>query len=109
MCIRDSYYTGSHRGTNLRDRINDHNSGNHPNSYTYNRRPVQLVWNAEFNDPAEMVAFERQIKGWSRAKKEALIREEYERLKELSKSNSAPADFRKGKFYKATGIKPRSS
>jgi len=65
-----------------------------------------LVWNAEFDNPNEMVAFERQIKGWSRAKKEALIRGDYDQLKRLSRSRTAPHDFQKGKFYRATGINP---
>jgi putative endonuclease len=51
--------------------------------YTYNKRPVELLHNNSFNDVN--IAFEKPIKGWSRKKKEALIRENWEEMKEFAK------------------------
>ena len=70
-CSDGSYYTGI---TNDVDRrINEHNDGIKPDSYTYTRRPVELVFNYEFNDVEQAILFEKQIKGWSRKKKEAIL------------------------------------
>jgi predicted GIY-YIG superfamily endonuclease len=49
-------------------------------AYTYSRRPIQLVWAGEFPTHEEALAFERQIKGWGRAKKQALIRWDWEEI-----------------------------
>ncbi|MHA7872827.1 MAG: GIY-YIG nuclease family protein, partial [Hyphococcus sp.] len=53
--------------------VEEHNQGLHRNAYTYTRRPVTLVWSDWFSRFDDAVAFERQLKGWSRAKKEAFI------------------------------------
>ena len=82
-CSDKSYYTGI--TSNLNGRILEHQSGKHIDSYTYSRRPVSLVFYAEFTDPNYAIATEKQIKKWSRAKKEALINNEYESLVNLSK------------------------
>ena len=109
-CSDGSYYVGSHRGENVQDRVSEHNAGLNRKAYTYRRRPVNLQWSETFNDPADMVAAERRLKGWSRAKKEAFIRGDMDSLRRLSKSKSAPADPAKSKFYKQTGQKrPNSS
>ena len=50
------------------------------------RRPVKLLWSDEFPDISQAIDAERQIKKWTRAKKEALMRGDFELLKELSKS-----------------------
>jgi len=55
-------------------------------AYTFNKRPVKLVWHQEFHDPNMAIAKEKQLKGWSRKKKEALISGDYEKLPELSKN-----------------------
>lgn len=52
--------------------------------YTYNRRPVILMWSAGFLTYKEAIMCERQIKGWSRAKKEALISADINLLRELA-------------------------
>jgi tRNA/rRNA methyltransferase len=44
-----------------------------------------LVWSERFPDRDQAFAAERQIKGWSRAKKEALIRGDWEALRSLSR------------------------
>ena len=53
-------------------RIAEHNAGTY-GGYTARRRPVELVWSCEFQQITDAISAERQIKGWSRAKKEALI------------------------------------
>ncbi|MHA1538313.1 MAG: helical backbone metal receptor [Alphaproteobacteria bacterium] len=82
-CNDARYYVGTARG-DLEHRIAEHNAGS-LGGYTASRRPVTLVWSQEFEDPAEAIAAERRIKGWRRAKKEALIAGEFDRLPVLSK------------------------
>jgi putative endonuclease len=82
-CSDGSYYVGS--AANLKDRVDRHNQGRGP-SYTSKRRPVQLIYHERFNSLDDAVKRENQVKKWSRAKKEALIRGEKEKLKKLSKS-----------------------
>ena len=83
LCSDETYYTGV--TSNLDNRIQEHQSGKHPKSYTYNRRPVKLVYYAEFTDIRIAISTEKQIKKWSRLKKEALINNEYEKLPNLSR------------------------
>ena len=83
-CADGRYYIGSYQGEELATRIAEHNSGKHPEAYTFRRRPVELVWSEYFYRYEEMGAAERQLKGWSRAKKEALIRGDEEALRRLS-------------------------
>ena len=73
LCADDSYYVGSATGDDLSKRVNEHATGAYE-GYTYLRRPVQLVWSEHFDRTTDAIAIERKIKGWSRAKKEALIR-----------------------------------
>ncbi|MEM1147763.1 MAG: GIY-YIG nuclease family protein [Pseudomonadota bacterium] len=94
-CADGSYYIGSHRGGDLMIRIHEHNLGRYPRAYTFRRRPVTLIWSEVFPNPDDMVAAERRLKRWSRAKKEAFIRGDMQTLKLLSKSKSAPADASK--------------
>lgn len=81
-CSDKSYYTGI--TNDVERRINEHNDGNIPDSYTYRRRPVELVFYYEFNDAEQAILFEKQVKGWSRKKKEAIINDNWEILPELS-------------------------
>jgi len=67
----------------LSKRIFEHESGVVPNSYTYTRRPVKLVWSGEFATHEEAFSFERQIKGWSRAKKKALIDWDWDKIHKI--------------------------
>jgi putative endonuclease len=82
-CSDGSYYTGI--TSNLEKRIEEHNTGIYK-GYTSTRLPVELVYSNRYNDVNEAIRSEKQIKGWSRAKKEALIKGDFELLKELSKS-----------------------
>ncbi|MBF0356244.1 MAG: GIY-YIG nuclease family protein [Alphaproteobacteria bacterium] len=72
QCSDGSYYVGSSR-TELEARIAEHNAGTY-GGYTAQRLPVKLVYSQDFERIEDCIAAERQIKGWSRAKKEALIR-----------------------------------
>ena len=81
-CRDGSYYVGSTRGS-LEDRVGTHNSGI-LGGYTAARRPVTLVFAQDFDRITDAIAAERQLKGWTRAKKEALIRGDYEMLHLLS-------------------------
>jgi putative endonuclease len=81
-CTDCSYYVGKTQRT-LEERIGEHNFGTFKSCYTYKRRPVELVWHQEFQQFTD--AAERRIKGWSRAKKEALIRGDWEAIRQLAK------------------------
>ena len=83
QCADGSYYTGVTRRT-PEERESEHNQGLDPRAFTFSRRPVQLVWSEHFDRADEAVATERRIKGWSRVKKEALIRRDYDLLPLLS-------------------------
>jgi putative endonuclease len=87
-CADGSYYIGTTR-TTLEQRIAEHNSG-HFAGYTATRRPVTLVYSEWFDQITDAIAAERQIKGWSRAKKEALIRGDFEGLRRLAKRKPKP-------------------
>ena len=82
-CADDSYYTGV--TSNLFKRLYEHRSAKHPDSYTAKRLPVELVFYAEFTDINFAIDKEKQIKSWSRAKKEAAIEDRFEDLPNLAK------------------------
>jgi predicted GIY-YIG superfamily endonuclease len=71
----------------LERRIAQHETGAIP-GFTRNYLPVRLVWCQEFATSDEAKAAEKQIKGWSRAKKLALIRGDWEEISRLSKSKT---------------------
>ena len=81
-CKDDSYYTGL--TNNVEKRVVEHNSGLDENSYTYSRRSVKLLYSQEFSDMNQAIRFEKQVKSWSKAKKEALIEGDFEKLVKLS-------------------------
>ena len=80
------YYIGI--TNDLEKSLCEHNTGQDENSYTYSRRPVELKYFETFTDVNQAIAREKQLKGWSRKKKQALIAENFDRLKELSKSKT---------------------
>jgi predicted GIY-YIG superfamily endonuclease len=82
QCADGSYYAG--HTDNIEDRFQQHESGV-LGGYTKNRRPVRLVYSQEFPTRDEAFAAERQIKGWGRKKKEALIRGDWEELRRLAR------------------------
>lgn len=83
-CADGSYYIGSHRGESPDNRASEHNDGIDRNAWTYSRRPVELVWTEEFQRPQDAIAVERQMKGWTRAKKEAAIAGQWSMLPQLA-------------------------
>jgi putative endonuclease len=84
ICADGTYYVGSHRGPDPGVRVGQHNAGLDPKAFTYRRRPVELVWAGDFQFITDAIAFERQLKGWSRAKKEAVIRGDWNSLPGLA-------------------------
>jgi tRNA/rRNA methyltransferase len=80
-CADGSYYAG--HTDDLQKRVAQHQYGEIP-GYTSTRRPLELVWSCEFNTRYEALEAERKIKGWSRAKKEALIRGDWAAIQRLA-------------------------
>lgn len=91
QCADGSYYVGKYQGDDLETRVSEHNTGKYENAYTARRLPVTLVWSEWFSRFDDAVAVERQIKGWSRAKKEALIKDDVAALKAFSRRGFRPA------------------
>ena len=85
-CADGSFYVG--HSDDLENRLAQHVSGS-GDSYTTTRRPVQLVFAAEFPSREEAITLERQIKGWSRKKKEALCRDDWEEISRLARSRGS--------------------
>ncbi len=83
LCSDNSYYTGI--TNDLERRLYEHENGIDPKSYTFKRRPLKLVFQEMFNDVNQAIAFEKQIKGWKRTKKGAIINGDWHLLPELSK------------------------
>lgn len=83
-CNDGSYYTGV--TNDLEHRLSLHQMGADPFSYTYQRRPVRLVFSETFDSINTAIEREKQIQRWSRKKKEALIAGDWDRLCFLAKS-----------------------
>ena len=84
LCCNDgSFYTG--HTDNLELRIAQHECGA-IEGYTAQRLPVKLAWCEAFETREEALSAERQIKGWSRAKKQALIDGNWDLMSELAKN-----------------------
>ncbi len=86
-CRDNSFYTGVTNNVDIR--VDQHNAGINPDSYTYSRRPVILAYVQEFMDPLQAIAFEKRLKKWSRAKKEALIRGDFDMIQILAECRNA--------------------
>ncbi|TIX51272.1 Mov34/MPN/PAD-1 family protein [Alteraurantiacibacter aquimixticola] len=87
-CRGGVFYTG--QTDDLDHRIAQHKSGLVP-GFTSKYLPVELVWSQEFPTREEALAAERRIKGWSRAKKLALIRGDWDRISQLARGKSGPS------------------
>ncbi len=85
-CADGSYYTG--HTDDLESRLAAHKRGE-IEGYTQTRRPIHLVFIEEAPSRQEALSRERQIKGWSRAKKEALIKGDWNRLERLSRAHGS--------------------
>lgn len=86
QCRDKSYYTG--HTDNLENRLYQHQTKQIPTCYTSTRLPVKLMFTQEFETREEALAAEQQIKGWSRRKKEALIKQDWQALSNHSKRAS---------------------
>jgi LAO/AO transport system kinase len=86
-CADGSYYVG--HTDDMRRRMLQHENGEV--GYTALRKPVELMWQDEFETRDGALTFELQIKGWSRAKKEALMTGDWERVQELAQSQGKVA------------------
>ena len=82
-CADGSYYVG--HTDNPERRVAQHDSGEVP-GYTTNRRPVRLKWSETLATREEALAAEFRIKGWSRAKKEALMVGDWARVSQLARN-----------------------
>jgi len=85
-CADGSYYTG--HTDNLEKRIGQYQAGE-CSGYTVTRRPLDLIWSQECVTREEALSAERQIKGWSRKKKEAMMRGDWAEVSRLAQSKSA--------------------
>ena len=83
-CSDGSYYVGM--TGDIGCRLQQHQNGTFPTCYTFRRRPLELVYSSWFTDIFQAIACEKRLKGWSRKKKEALIRGEEHLLPMLSRS-----------------------
>lgn len=93
-CADRSYYVG--HTDDIEKRMAQHESGE-LGGYTAKRRPLELVYSQSFSTRDEAFAAERHLKGWRRAKKEALIRGDWEELRRLARGGTAgpPSPFDK--------------
>jgi len=82
LCSDNSYYTGI--TNDIERRLWEHETCFYPNAYTSTRLPVKLVFWEKLQTPDHAIEFEKQVKGWSRKKKETIINGNWDKLKELS-------------------------
>ena len=88
LCRDGSYYIGV--TSDLEIRLAKHALGLDEKAYTFRRRPIRLVHAEVFYTPDEAIQAEKRLKGWSRAKKEALVRGDWDAIRRLSRS-AAPS------------------
>lgn len=91
-CSDNSYYTG--HTDNLEQRLSEHMNGDFIGCYTFKRRPLNLVFSQEFSTREDALSSELQIKGWSRKKKEAMMRGDWDDVSRLAHTsrNLVPND-----------------
>ncbi len=82
QCSDCTYYTG--HTDDLKKRLGQHQSGIGC-AYTAGRRPVKLVWCQEFATRDQAKVAEAMVKGWSRAKKKALISGDFDAISRLAR------------------------
>ncbi len=93
-CVDDSYYIGM--TNDLERRVFEHQSGL-IEGYTSSRRPIELVWSCNFATHDEAFQRERQSKGWTRAKKEALIKDDWDKIHKIVKRERKARNERNSK------------
>lgn len=85
LCNDGTYYTGV--TNNVERRFNEHQNGVDPKAYTFKRLPLKLEYVQTFIDANRAIEFEKRLKKWSKAKKQALINGEFNELPDLAKKN----------------------
>lgn len=100
-CADESFYVGV--TNNLERRLLEHNSSEAFVSFTFSRKPVELVYYENFYSPEAAIKREKQLKGWSRAKKQALINENRVELILLSvyKNSTSHKNLKREKVVKS--------
>jgi putative endonuclease len=96
-CADNSFYIGV--TNNVGRRFIEHQSGVHESSYTFSRRPLKLVYCKQFRSPVKAIDYEKQLKGWSKAKKLALIGNDFKSLHELAECKNETSH----KFFTVSG------
>jgi predicted GIY-YIG superfamily endonuclease len=86
-CADGSFYVGC--TSNIEGRLGQHSAGE-GGAYTCARLPVELVWSEEFQHIDDAIAAERRVKGWTRAKKQALIEGDWRRISALGLRSRKP-------------------
>jgi putative endonuclease len=86
-CSDGLTYTGF--TNNISRRLEEHQRGLNKNCFTFKRRPIELIFQQEFNDVNQAIYFEKKIKNWSGKKKLALANGEYDMLQILSECRNA--------------------
>lgn len=81
-CSDNSFYTGI--TSKFDQRWTQHQEGHFKDCYTFKRRPLQLEYHLEFWDVIQAILFEKQVKGWTRAKKQALINDDFDTIQVLA-------------------------
>ena len=81
-CSDGLTYTGI--TNNISRRLEEHQSGLNKSCFTFKRRPVELIFQQEFNDVEQAIYFEKKIKKWSAKKKLALANMDYDLLQLLA-------------------------
>jgi putative endonuclease len=96
-CSDDTLYVGV--TNDVGRRFIEHFTGLHEDSYTFSRRPLKLVYCKRFQSPMEAINYEKQLKGWTKAKKQALINNDVESLHKLAECKNETSH----KFYNKSG------
>ncbi|TPG43328.1 GIY-YIG nuclease family protein [Sphingomonas koreensis] len=105
-CGDGSFYAG--HTDNLESRIAQHASGK-GSDYTARRQPISFAWAQDFPSRLEALEAERRIKGWSRAKKEALVAGDWRLLSQLARSRGARPSTSSGRTDGEGGIRERGA
>ena len=93
LCSDKSYYTGV--TNDIERRIWEHNNDGNKRCYTFKRRPVELVYCELFFNINDAIAREKQIKRWTRKKKEALFNSQHDKLSLLARGRKGYMKIKK--------------
>jgi putative endonuclease len=81
-CSDNTFYTGI--TGNFDQRWVHHHQGYFKTCYTFKRRPLKIEYFLEFTDVIQAILFEKRIKGWTKAKKQALINRDFDKIQLLA-------------------------